>query len=110
MDHYGYPVERIAVEKPVQFGSSVHDKAADIVVWDKDDKTAAQIIIECKKPKRKDGLEQLKSYLNLPLPDVVSDKQEEIADKVKESIAARREARRLLEEAKTMVEEAILGG
>lgn len=64
MDHYGYPAERIAIEKPVQFGSSVHDKAADIVVWDKDDKTAAQIIIECKKPKRKDGLEQLKSYLN----------------------------------------------
>ena len=64
MDHYGYPVERIAVEKPVQFGSSVHEKAADIVVWDKDDKTAAQIIIECKKPKRTDGLEQLKSYLN----------------------------------------------
>src|SRR5215210_581943 len=58
MDHYGYPVERIAVEKPVQFGSSVHEKAADIVVWDKDDKTAAQIIIECKKPKRTDGLEQ----------------------------------------------------
>lgn len=64
MDHYGYPAERIAVEKPVQFGSSVHEKAADIVVWDKDDKTAAQIIIECKKPKRTDGLEQLKSYLN----------------------------------------------
>lgn len=64
MDHYGYPVERIAVEKPVQFGVSIHEKAADIVVWDKDDKTAAQIIIECKKPKRTDGLEQLKSYLN----------------------------------------------
>ncbi len=64
MDHYGYPAERIAVEKPVQFGSSVHEKAADIVVWDKDDQTAAQIIIECKKPRRTDGLEQLKSYLN----------------------------------------------
>ena len=64
IDHYGYPTERIAVEKPVQFGVSINDKAADIVVWDKDDKTAAQIIIECKKPKRKDGLEQLKSYLN----------------------------------------------
>lgn len=64
VDRYGYPAERIAIEKPVQFGSSVHEKAADIVVWDKDDKTAAQIIIECKKPKRTDGLEQLKSYLN----------------------------------------------
>jgi type I restriction enzyme M protein len=61
---YGYPVERIAVEKPVQFGSSVHDKAADIVVWAKDDPNTAYIIVECKKPKRTDGLEQLKSYLH----------------------------------------------
>jgi len=62
MDDYSYPAERIAVEKPVQFGSSVHEKAADIVVWDKDDQDAAYIIVECKKPKRSDGLEQLKSY------------------------------------------------
>ena len=62
MDDYGYPAERIAIEKPVQFGSSVHEKAADIVVWDKDDPKTAYIIIECKKPKRADGLEQLKSY------------------------------------------------
>lgn len=62
MDDYGYPAERIAIEKPVQFGSAVHEKAADIVVWDKDDPNTAFIIIECKKPKRADGLEQLKSY------------------------------------------------
>ena len=62
MDEYGYPAERIAVEKPVQFGSTVHEKAADIVVWDKDDTNTAFIIIECKKPRRSDGLEQLKSY------------------------------------------------
>jgi len=61
---YGYPVERIAIEKPVQFGSAVHEKAADIVIWDKDDSDAAYIIVECKKPKRADGLEQLKSYLH----------------------------------------------
>jgi hypothetical protein len=48
--------------------------------------------------------------LTLPVPDVVCDNQEEITDKVKESITARREARQLLEEAKTMVEKAILGG
>ena len=64
MDDYGYPAERIAVEKPVQMGSTVHDKPADIVIWDKEDPTAAYIIIECKKPKRSDGLEQLKSYCN----------------------------------------------
>lgn len=62
MDDYGYPAERLAIEKPVQFGSAVHEKAADIVVWDKDDPNTAYIIIECKKPKRADGLEQLKSY------------------------------------------------
>ena len=64
IDDYSYPAERIAVEKPVQFGSAVHEKAADIVVWDKDDLNTAFIIIECKKPKRADGLEQLKSYLH----------------------------------------------
>lgn len=64
MDDYGYPAERIAIEKPVQMGSNVHDKPADIVIFDKDDPTAAYIIVECKKPKRSDGLEQLKSYCN----------------------------------------------
>ena len=62
MDDYSYPAERIAIEKPVQFGSAVHEKAADIVIWDKDAANTAHIIIECKKPKRSDGLEQLKSY------------------------------------------------
>jgi type I restriction enzyme M protein len=64
MDHYGYPKERIAVEKPVYFGSAVHEKAADIVVWEKDAPTTPYIIVEVKRPKRKDGLEQLKAYCN----------------------------------------------
>lgn len=61
---YGYPKERIAVEKPVYFGSAVHEKAADIVVWERDAPTTPYIIVEVKKPRRKDGLEQLKSYCN----------------------------------------------
>jgi len=64
MSHYGYPKERIAIEKPVHFGSSVHEKAADIVIWEKDTTDTPYIIVEVKKPKRKDGLEQLKSYCN----------------------------------------------
>ena len=40
MDDYGYPSDRVAVEKPVQFGSAVHEKAADIAVIDKDDPKA----------------------------------------------------------------------
>ena len=64
MMHYGYPKDRIALEKPVQFGSTIHQKAADIVIWEKNAPTTPYIIIEVKKPKRKDGLEQLKSYCN----------------------------------------------
>lgn len=61
---YGYPANRIAVEKGVYFGSSMHEKRADIVVFEKDAPDTPYIIVECKKPKRKDGLEQLKSYCN----------------------------------------------
>lgn len=61
---YGYPTARIAVEKGVYFGSSVGDKRADIVISEKDHPNTAYIIVEVKKPKRRDGLEQLKSYCN----------------------------------------------
>lgn len=64
MQKYGYPKARIAVEKPVYFGSAVHTKAADIVVVDRDDPRSAYIIVEVKKPRRRDGEEQLKSYCN----------------------------------------------
>lgn len=64
INQYGYPKDRIAVEKSVYFGSTVHEKAADIVVHDGDDPDTAYIIVEVKKPKRKDGIEQLKSYCN----------------------------------------------
>ena len=59
---YGYPMERIEVEHPVWFGQS-EKKRADIVVFyrNKDD---VWIVGEVKKPNRKDGLNQLKSYLN----------------------------------------------
>src|SRR5437762_2754313 len=57
---YGYPKNRIAVEFPVAFGSE--KKFADIVVLDKDHPTTAYIIIELKKPKLKEGKDQLKSY------------------------------------------------
>jgi type I restriction enzyme M protein len=57
---YGYPKNRIAVEFPVAFGSE--KKFADIVVLDKDHPTSAYIIIELKKPRWKEGKDQLKSY------------------------------------------------
>ena len=64
MDDYGYPPNRIQVEKPVFFGSGVGKKRADIVVMHADDPEAAYIIVEVKKPKRQDGIEQLRSYCN----------------------------------------------
>ncbi len=63
LDNYGYPKERIQVEKDVWFGSGVSDKRADIVVLQKD-LEHPYIIVEIKKPNRKDGIEQLKSYCN----------------------------------------------
>ena len=64
IDQYGYPKDRIFIEKGVYFGSAVHEKSADIVITDKEDPDTAYIIVELKKPKRRDGLEQLKSYCN----------------------------------------------
>jgi len=62
MKQYDYPTERIGVEVPIAFGSQT--KRADIVIFDKDRPTVPYIIVELKKPKRKDGKEQLRSYCN----------------------------------------------
>ncbi len=59
---YSYPRKRIRFEHPVQFGRQT--KSSDIVVFDKDRPTVEYIIAEIKKPKLKDGKEQLKSYCN----------------------------------------------
>jgi len=61
---YGYRADEIDLEKGVQFGTEVGTKAADIVVYADATKLTPKIIVECKKPKRKDGIEQLKSYMN----------------------------------------------
>ncbi|MFH7881074.1 MAG: N-6 DNA methylase [Candidatus Aenigmatarchaeota archaeon] len=59
---YNYPKERIDVERVVYFGSR-DSGLADIVIMH-EDMTHPFIIIEIKRPKRGDGLEQLKSYCN----------------------------------------------
>ena len=59
---YGYPKKRLAFEHPVNFGRE--KKSADIVIFDKDRPEAAYIIVELKKPKLKDGKNQLRSYCN----------------------------------------------
>jgi len=63
LEEYHYPKERIKIEYAVWFGSGVSDKSADIVVMHNDGEHP-YIIFEVKKPKRKDGLQQLKSYCN----------------------------------------------
>lgn len=57
-----YSFDRMELEYAVSFGRE--KKRADIVVFDKDKTTAPYIIVEVKKPKLKDGKEQLKSYCN----------------------------------------------
>ena len=57
-----YPVDRIELEYAVSFGRE--KKRADIVVFDKVKTTSPYIMVELKKPKLKDGKEQLKSYCN----------------------------------------------
>ena len=61
-DDFDYPLSRMELEYPVSFGRE--KKRADIVIFDKDQTTTPYIIVELKKPKLKDGKEQLKSYCN----------------------------------------------
>lgn len=60
MQDYGYPSKQIQFEYPIKFGREA--KRADIVIVSSQDLTTAYIIAEIKKPKAKDGKEQLKSY------------------------------------------------
>lgn len=60
LKEYGYAAKQIQFEYPIQFGRET--KRADIVVVDSQDLRTAYIIAEIKKPKAKDGKEQLKSY------------------------------------------------
>ena len=62
INEYGYPVSRMKLEFPVYFGREV--KRADIVIMDEDRPIVPYVIVEVKKPKLKDGKEQLKSYCN----------------------------------------------
>jgi len=59
---YSYPKDKMELEYSVSFGRE--KKRADIVVFDKIATTSPYIIVELKKPKLKDGKEQLKSYCN----------------------------------------------
>jgi type I restriction enzyme M protein len=61
-EKYLYPTDRMELEYAVSFGRE--KKRADIVIFDKQQTTTPYIMVELKKPKLKDGKEQLKSYCN----------------------------------------------
>lgn len=61
---YGYSFSQMAVEVKVIVGSTEAKKRADIVVYMDDKKAVPRVFVEVKKPDRKDGIEQLKVYLN----------------------------------------------
>lgn len=61
-EDFGYSYSNIQLEYSVSFGRE--KKRADIVVFQPDYPDTPFIVIEVKKPKLKDGKEQLKSYCN----------------------------------------------
>lgn len=61
-EEYQYPINYMELEYSVSFGRE--KKRADIVLFKKERPTDPYIIVELKKPKLKDGKEQLKSYCN----------------------------------------------
>lgn len=67
VEEWGYPKELIDIEVEIQFGSQKLGRA-DIVVFrdkkSKDPNKNAYIIVEVKRENRKDGIEQLESYMN----------------------------------------------
>ena len=59
---YGYKSDHVRFEYPVNFGRE--KKRADIVIFEKGRSDTPFIIVEVKKPKLKDGKDQLRSYCN----------------------------------------------
>jgi type I restriction enzyme M protein len=62
INEYGYSIDLLNVEHTVNFGRE--KKFADIVIFNKTDKTSIYCVLEIKKHNAKDGKDQLKSYTN----------------------------------------------
>ncbi len=62
INEYGYSLDLLDVEYVVSFGRE--KKFADIVIFNKKDKTSVYCVLEIKKHSAKDGKDQLKSYTN----------------------------------------------
>lgn len=62
---YGYSFEQMGVEVKVRVGSTEAKKKADIVVYMDESRATPRIFVEVKKPNVKEGIEQLKTYMNV---------------------------------------------
>ena len=62
IDELGYLPGQIGIEVTIQMG--VESKRADIVVYEDIQKVKKKLIVETKKPIKKDGITQLQSYLD----------------------------------------------
>jgi len=61
----GYSPEQIVLEVKVKMGSTFHSKAADLVIYREELlHLTPYAIVELKRPQRRDGLDQLESYMN----------------------------------------------
>ena len=61
----GYSLDQLRLEVDIKMGSTVHSKAADIVIYREETlRLTPYIIIELKRPGRREGLDQLESYMN----------------------------------------------
>src|SRR5205823_13939442 len=59
-----YPLARTGVEWPMQMGEDAEKERADIVLFSDDACTDPYVVFELKEPKSKEGIDQLRSYLN----------------------------------------------
>lgn len=61
----GYSLDQLSLEVSVKMGSTTHSKAADIVIYREETlRITPYVVVELKRPKRKDGLDQLETYMN----------------------------------------------
>jgi type I restriction enzyme M protein len=61
----GYAAGQMSLEVGIKMGSTVHSKAADIVLYREEImRLTPYVIVELKRPNRKDGIDQLESYMN----------------------------------------------
>ena len=107
---YKYPLDRIEVEKSVQFGLEVREKSADVVLYKEDKITPISRPYYLLRRISQASVRQntdLPTIKDLKVPILPKPTQDKIADLVYQSHQARKKAKELLDRAKREVEEFI---